>query len=670
MSPIRLHILLLFFLISAGLTLNAQAPQGFQANEETMSFDLPEVVLSNLETKIEIHYYGVVDLPDSSSFTIPIEINGQKIEAEFETNEDEEHFVNTGRYIRTATLKADISGSETCVIKAAGYEYSKDGITTIPGWLSIIPPLLAILMALVFREVITSLFTGIFIGAAIIHTYISGILGVPKGLLAVLDTYILESIADKDHVSVIVFSMLIGGMVAIISRNGGMQGVVNKISGFAKDARSGQMATWIMGVAIFFDDYANSLVVGNTMRPITDRLKISREKLSYLVDSTAAPISAIAFVTTWIGAELGYIEDGISGLGITESPYGIFLGSLQYSFYPILTLIFMLFLIWKQKDFGPMLKAERRARTTGQVSKPTVKQELDREQEQELDDLQPVRDVKPHWMNAAIPVAVVIFGTVIGLLYTGWDSELWNDSSTPFGRKLSTIIGDADSYSALLWSSLSAVAVACLMTIGQKIMSLEQTIDACVSGFKTMLNAMLILIMAWALAEVTKEMHTADYITSGLAAWGVSPIILPAVTFVLAGIVAFSTGSSWSTMAILYPLMIPATWLISKESGLEPTEAMSILYNVVASVLAGAVLGDHCSPISDTTILSSLATSCNHIDHVRTQLPYALTVGTVCIIGGIIPGAMGVPFWISFPVSLAILYGIVHFMGKSSEVAE
>ncbi|MEM7040586.1 MAG: Na+/H+ antiporter NhaC family protein, partial [Bacteroidota bacterium] len=175
--------------------------------------------------------------------------------------------------------------------------------------------------------------------------------------------------------------------------------------------------------------------------------------------------------------------------------------------------------------------------------------------------------------------------------------------------------------------------------------------------------AMIILILAWGLAHVTEDLHTADFITQVMGG-SVPPFLIPAITFILAAAVSFSTGSSWGTMAILYPLMIPATWVVAQADGLPPAEIMPILYNTVACVLAGSVLGDHCSPISDTTILSSLASSCNHIDHVRTQLPYALTVGTVAILAGTIPGALGVPFWISLPVSLAILYGIVHVFGK------
>jgi len=235
-------------------------------------------------------------------------------------------------------------------------------INPIPLWLSIIPPLIAILLALVFKEVVSSLFIGILIGISILQGYSSGFLSILTAPLIAVDTYILEALSDLGHLSIIVFSMLIGGTVMVISKNGGMKGIVNLLTPYAKNAKSGQLITWFLGIIIFFDDYANSLVVGNTMKPITDKLKISREKLSYLVDSTAAPIAAIAFITTWIGAELSYIDDATIHLGIKESSYSIFLNSLKYSFYPILTLIFILLIIFSKKEFGPMFSAEVNAR--------------------------------------------------------------------------------------------------------------------------------------------------------------------------------------------------------------------------------------------------------------------------------------------------------------------
>ncbi|MBA2582876.1 MAG: Na+/H+ antiporter NhaC family protein [Bacteroidetes bacterium] len=532
--------------------------------------------------------------------------------------------------------------------------------------MSILPPLVAILMALFFREVISSLFLGIFIGTGIIHFYLHGITGIFSGFLAVLDTYILKSLENWDHLSIIIFSMIIGSMVTVISKNGGMQGVVDKISVYAKTALSGQITTYFLGIVIFFDDYANTLVVGNTMRPVTDRLNISREKLSYIVDSTAAPIAAIAFVTTWIGAQLGYIKDSIGVIdGLDESAYSVFINSLQFAFYPIFTLFFILVLILKARDFGPMLKAERRARG---IAGNSIHNTLSGDNE-ELASLEPVKGITAKWYNAVIPVLVVIFGTIAGLLYTGWDTEIWNDPAISLARKISHIIGNANSYHALLWSSLSGLATAVILTLSQRIMDIHATMESMMKGFKTMLGAVMILVLAWSLALVTEDMHTANFITGIMLSVDVNPIFIPAITFILAALVAFSTGSSWGTMAILYPLMLPATWYICMETGLSEETTLMIFYNVVSTVLAGSVLGDHSSPISDTTILSSLASSCNHIEHVRTQLPYALTVGAVAMVFGTIPGAMGVSSYITFPFGFLILFLIVHFFGKSSEKA-
>jgi Na+/H+ antiporter NhaC len=392
-------------------------------------------------------------------------------------------------------------------------------------------------------------------------------------------------------------------------------------------------------------------------------MRVSREKLAYIVDSTAAPIAAIAFVTTWIGAELSYIESGIEKIeGLDEGVYATFINSLQYSFYPILTLIFILMLILMNKDFGPMLKAENRARETGEVSSLSTKV-IKKADSGEPEELAMSENAKSRWYNAAIPIFIIILGTIVGLLYTGWDSSIWHDGSISLSRKLSTIIGNADSYKALLWSSLFSLIVSILMTVSQKLMNLEETMQATLNGFKTMLSAIVILVLAWGLAEITDDMHTADFLTSMLSN-NVAPWILPAITFVVAALVAFSTGSSWGTMAILYPLMMPAAWSICQEAGLDYEASLNIFHNVVASVLAGSVLGDHCSPISDTTILSSLASSCHHIDHVKTQMPYALTVGGVAILVGIIPSALGVSSWICLPVGILSLWLIIKFLGK------
>lgn len=508
-------------------------------------------------------------------------------------------------------------------------------------------------MALILKEVISSLFLGILTGTVIMAFYggCGPLEAVGSGLLRVADTYIVGSLYDADHVKIIVFTLLIGGMVKIITVNGGMQGIVRWLSKRARGPRSGQLMTFVMDLCVFFDDYSNTLVVGNTMRPLADKLRISREKLSYIVDSTSAPVVAVAFITTWIGAELSYIQDGISNLGLEMSSYSVFFHSLAYSFYPFLTLAFVLMLILSGRDFGPMLKAERKARAQQQA------QVIETEQEQP----------QGHAIDALIPLFVLILGTVVGLIATGYDAAVWS-SDAGFFNKLSATIGDADSYTALLWSSMSSLLTAIVVTLVRRKVKFGKVMEASVEGFKSMFNAVVILTMAWSIALVTKDMHTAEFVSQLLVQWSLSPALVPVITFVLAALIGFSTGTSWGTMAILYPLILPASWLLCKEQGLAEASALPVFYNVVASVLAGAVMGDHCSPISDTTIMSSLSSQCDHLKHVGTQMPYALTVGGVALLLGVLPTAFGLPSWAAFLLALAVLWVIVRFVGKKPVV--
>jgi len=620
----------------------------FADKTETFTVEYPQIIVSKVSASIKISPTESL-LKQIKSDSLKVYINGKESKYEIQ----DAHLNLKYRFEKKESVQVTI-----------GEETQTQLIRPIPLWLSILPPLIAILMALFFKEVFSALFVGLFTGTLIIYSYkgTSIFIAFFKAIFAIADTYIINSVNDSGHISIIVFSMLIGSMVTLISKNGGMQGIVNILSKYAGTARSGQIVTWLLGVLIFFDDYANTLVVGNTMRPVTDRLKVSREKLAYIVDSTAAPVASVAMITTWIGIELSYIQAATVQINVTESPYSIFLNSLPSRFYPFFTLTFMLFLIYKGREFGPMLKVEKLARKN-QVRK----QDPNIEKNNSENNLEMAAHITPKWYNAGIPILIVILGTLAGLLYTGWDAAMWADSSLGFGKKLANVIGASDSYQALLWSSLSAVLAAVALSIGQKILSLQETTESLLIGFKTMLTAILILVLAWALADITKDLHTADYISNALISINIAPQLLPALTFVLSALIAFSTGSSWGTMAILYPLILPASWYLSHSVGLSNEASMNIFYIVVSSILAGSVLGDHCSPISDTTILSSLASSCNHIEHVRTQLPYALSVGGVSIFIGLIPAAYGVSYWIIFPTGIISLYLIVHFVGKKVE---
>lgn len=523
-------------------------------------------------------------------------------------------------------------------------------------WHSILPPLLAIIFALVFKRVIPALFLGLWLGTWIIHDYTLPGLGL--GLLETFEVHIKSSLADSDHAAVILFSMMIGGMVGIISRNGGMQGIVQIIVKWASNARQTCMATIGMGMAIFFDDYANTLVVGNTMRPLTDTARVSREKLAYIVDSTAAPVACIALITTWVGYEIGLIGAALEDIPTLDlQPYLVFLNTIPYSFYPILALSFVLMIAWSGRDFGPMLKAERMAREHGV-------QTVDDDPQSQTDGapILPVEGKPQRAINALLPVAALIITMMAGLYVTG------KSSLGPGEYSIQEIVGAADSYRSLMWASLLGVVVAVALSLGQRILNLEQVVNAWYRGVRAMLKAIIILILAWSLGAVTGELGTSDFLVQVLGervpAW-----LLPALVFVIAAATGFGTGSSWGAMAILVPLVIPLTWAIMQSQGLAGPEHLHILYSAIAAVLCGSVWGDHCSPISDTTILSSLASGCDHVEHVRTQLPYAGLVGLVSIALCSIPVALGMPWWAGLLAAIAVLATVLRLIGQHSETA-
>ncbi len=518
---------------------------------------------------------------------------------------------------------------------------------TIPGWFSIFPPLIAIVVALLFRRVIPALFLGVWVGAVLVAGLTPG--GIGKGLFDTLQVYILHALADEGHAAIILFSLMIGGMVGIIQKNGGTQGIVDRIVGWASTPKRGQLATATLGLVIFFDDYANSLIIGPTMRPVTDRLRISREKLAYIVDSTSAPVASLALVTTWIGFEVGLINEAIAQIpSLSLDGYGVFLESILYRFYPVLALFFVFVIAFTDREFGPMYDAEHRARTTGAVLGADAK--VDTAASEGAEFVPP--EGKPRrGINAILPVLVLVVGVLVGLFVTGE------------GDSIRDIIGSADSYKALMWASLAGVLTAVALSVGQRILTLDETMDAWYAGLKSMLFAMIILLLAWALSATTDALHTGAYLGSALSE-ALPPGLVPALIFILAALTAFATGTSWGTMGILMPLVVPLTWGVMQANGIADPAHYYLLYSAVSCVLAGAVWGDHCSPISDTTILSSMASGCDHIEHVRTQLPYSLLVGTVAVVLGTVPTGFGFPWWASMLLGAGVLLAGLRFFGR------
>ena len=503
-------------------------------------------------------------------------------------------------------------------------------------YISILPALIAILLALFTHQAHLSIFIGIWFGSSIIAR------DPFQGIARSVDTYLVQSLVDHGHASILIFTIAFGGLIGVISSNGGLAGGLNTVSKYATSNRRSQLVTVLMGYIIFFDDYANTLLVGNMMRPFTDKAKISREKLSYLVDSTAAPVASLALISSWRIFQMSLLDSPFKDFNIKINPYFTFLKSIPFSFYSILTLVFVIINVLTKKEFGPMFDAEERSLLEGKVISEDAKPLFDPSLIQEKNN------ATSHWSNAFLPIAGVVLFTIGGILITGLNNVQDNDS------KLYDIIGASDPYASLIWGSCFSSLFAIGLSIWKKLLSLEEALESWVNGVRSVVLACIILVLAWTIGSVCKDMKTADYLVN-ISSNILEPAMLPFITFLTASIISFATGSSWATMSILVPVFVPmAINLIN----LSPNEAVqsSIFLATFASVLSGSVFGDHCSPISDTTILSSTASSSDHIDHVKTQIPYSLTVGIISMFVGYIGVGIG--------LSLVIIFFIIYLLGK------
>jgi len=533
-----------------------------------------------------------------------------------------------------------------------------------PGWLTLLPPLVAIVFALIFREVIVSLFIGIWLGALLLNDW-----NPFTATLRSFDQFLVGATAqDVDKISIIVFSLMLGGMVGIISRSGGTRGIVEALRPLATSPRRGLFFTWLAGIIIFFDDYANTLIVGNTMRPVTDRLRISREKLSYIVDSTAAPVAAIAVITTWVGFEISLIGDSLQTAAaqatdpalqaelISANPFSVFIHSIPYLFYPILAVSLVLLTVVTGRDIGPMVEAERRARTTGELLRPGATPAAD----VSGGTLEPDPGTPHRWQFAGVPVIVVILVALAGIVATGIAGF---EGENPGVRD---IVGNADPFKTLIWASATGVIVALIMSVTARVLTLQQGIDALVNGMKAMFMAIVILVLAWGLGDVTEALNTGGYLASRIS--DTLPLwALPVLVFLIGALISFATGTSWGTMSILFPVVIPLAVAMGAGASFEGGGHYTILLGVISSVMAGSIFGDHCSPISDTTIMSSMASGADHIDHVRTQLPYALLAAGVGMAVGDIPTSFGLSPFVSLPIALVLLVVLLRVFGKPIE---
>ncbi|MBR1836183.1 MAG: Na+/H+ antiporter NhaC family protein [Kiritimatiellae bacterium] len=513
-------------------------------------------------------------------------------------------------------------------------------LATNAGLWTVVPPVLAILLALRTKEVIFSLFVGILAGLGIYtaHAHLSA-----AQFPVTLVSLVQGSMGDGDHLAVLVFAFFMGPLIAVMTRSGGANAFGKWAVANLKTAVGAQVATVVFGLLFFVDDYFNCLTIGNVMRPVTDKFRISREKLAYFVDATAAPICVIAPITTWAAYIVSIYADNVPGVpGMTA-----FLRAIPFNLYSILSVVMVLWLaVRRGGDFGPMAAAEARAR----AGDPAGAAASDAHDEA----LAPaVVSARGRVWDLAVPVVVLVASGIALMLYLGGYWKAPAEGEAPVS--VFAAIGDTQAALAFATACLIGLAVAFALVVPRGVISYKEFFACIPAGIRMMVSALIILVLAWTLSTICNGLlGIDDFISDAVkrgADSGLLPLgLLPAVLFLLAAVIAFSTGTSWGTFGILIPIAIAVC------NKVDP----SLNALVLSSILSGSVMGDHCSPISDTTILSSTGAQCRHIDHVRTQLPYALTVGATSAVGYVVAGATrsmayGVSACITLAVSAALL---------------
>ena len=556
------------------------------------------------------------------------------------------------------------------------------------GWISLVPPLAAIALAIITRRILVSLLAGIFLGAAIMARG-----DLVTALDQTLETHLWATFVDEGKLRVFSFTLLMGAMVGVINRSGGMRGLVDLVTPWARSRRRGQLSVWVLGLLVFFDDYANTILLGSTLRPLCDKLRISRAKLAYLVDSTAAPVAGLALISTWIAVELEYLQDGLDNL-VTPIPaeaFELFVASIPYRFYVVLALLFVPLVALLRRDFGSMLAAERACldRADGEVYPGTV--DL-------VDETEPDPDTPGRAINAILPIALTLIVVVYLIYSTGKAACLAADPAEP--PSLRSIMGNGESSFALQRGALAGLCLASVLAMSQRVLDSRRVLHAIGAGAMLVLPAIAILWLASTVSRMTgnksvdgdatvsayefadHRLYTADYLQGlllGSSVDGETPGTnsraeslqrwLPTTSFLLAAVVAFSTGTSFGTMGILMPMIVTlsAAVVAANQGTCEPGDPVFLCS--LAGVLSGAIFGDHCSPISDTTVLSSQSSGCDHMLHVWTQLPYALSIALVAVVLGTIPIGFGVSAWVLLPIQVVALILLLLFLGQRPEVA-
>ncbi len=531
------------------------------------------------------------------------------------------------------------------------------------GW-SLFPPLIAILTAVATGRLALGLATAIVAAAAISMPEAAG-WDFPFAVLqrAAVD-FVWAPLRESFQLYILAFTATLVGMVRVVVLAGGTQGIAELLARRAQGARSARLAAFLMGMAIFFDDYANTLVVGTTMRPICDGFRVSREKLAYIVDSTAAPVAGLALISTWIGYEVGLLEEVMKELDTGVSGYELFFLALPSRFYCFLSLVLVACTVLMRRDYGPMLAAERRAAASGAVLRQGARPMTG----EKSDSLKPPAGVQPHWGIAAVPVGLVIFGVLGGMQWDAWDSPAVQAARGGFfladGGYWIAVFSNAAGARVMFLASMAGTAAACAIALtrrspaGARPLGAARVAVAWIGGIASFRHALVVLLLAWAIKEACQAVGTGAYLVSALGS-SLAPGLVPVATFLLAALVAFAIGTSWTTMAILLPSMLPLAYELG---------GMPVAVLAAAAVLDGAIFGDHCSPISDTTLLSSIAAACDHMDHVRTQIPYALTAMVAAAALGYAGSAYLYSPWIGLLLGGLVVGVLVRLAGRDPEV--
>ena len=532
------------------------------------------------------------------------------------------------------------------------------------GIFTLIPPIVAILLAFITKNVVISLFIGVLSGGFILNLTGFNVFGALTQAFLDFINRALNSLSDPWNAGIVMQVLVIGGVINLVAKMGGAKAIAEALAKKAKTAKSAQLITWFLGICVFFDDYANSLIVGPIMRPVADKMKISRERLAFIIDATAAPIAGLAIISTWIGLEVSLISEGFESIGVEASGFGVFLQTIPYRFYNILILAFIVITIITLREFGPMRKAEISARKLKDLTNEEIAVTSSH-----MDELEPKEGVKLSIWNAIVPIGALIISAIVAFYYSGYSSIMAGDdiaikaivTNSPLSFKaILEVFAASDASIALLQSAIFSTVVAIVMAVWKKIFTISEAIEVWIDGMKGLIITAVILILAWSLGSVIKELGAAEYLVEALNG-AIPAFLLPSLIFILGAIISFSTGSAYGTMSILMPLAIPLAYKINPE--------MSFVIVSTSAVLTGAIFGDHCSPISDTTILSSMGAGCSHIEHVKTQMWYALFVAAITILFGYIPAGFGLPIYIVLPMSCVALFIGVMIFGKKVEEA-